>query len=78
VDVANLRLAWPRAFNVNPDKLIVVGLQESDSHYGMKYPHKQSEQIIKPKKREIPGRIQAHIKTTCAWYYHFSNPPTNT
>ncbi|NMM29188.1 MAG: hypothetical protein HHJ12_18410 [Glaciimonas sp.] len=35
----------------------------------MKYTHKQSERIVKPKMHDIAPRIQAQIKTACAWYY---------
>jgi|SRR5450830_1997229 len=53
---------------INPDKL-AVGIQESDSHYHMKYTHKQTERIVKPKRHDIPPRIQTQIETACAWYY---------
>lgn len=56
------------AFEINPEKL-EIGIQESDSHYRMKYPHRQTERIVKPKRHEIPPRIQAQIENACAWYY---------
>ena len=59
---------------IDPDRLTIMGALESDSHYGMKYPHTQSERVAKPRKHEVPPRIQAHIETTCAWYYHFFYP----
>ncbi len=59
---------------INPEKLAMMGPQESDSHYGMKFLHKQSERVVKPKKHDIPPRIQADIETACAWYYHFFYP----
>lgn len=55
-------------FEINPEKL-ETGVQESDSHYRMKYLHKQSERITKPKKHEIPARIQTQIETAYAWFY---------
>lgn len=58
---------------INPEKL-EVGIQESDSHYHMKYLHRQSEKVVKPKKHDIPPRIQAHIEAVCAWYYQLYYP----
>ncbi|MDP1774918.1 MAG: sulfotransferase [Methylobacter sp.] len=55
-------------FEINPEKL-EKGIQESDSHYHMKYTHKQSERIVKPKRHDIPPRIQAQIETACSWFY---------
>lgn len=60
-------------FEINPDKL-EVGIRESDSHYHMKYLHRQSERIVKPKKHELPPRIQAQIEEACAWYYELYYP----
>ncbi len=60
-------------FEINPDKL-AVGIRESDSHYHMKYLHRQSERIAKPKKHDIPPRIQAQIEEACAWYYQLYYP----
>lgn len=51
-----------------------MGPQESDSHYRMKYLHTQSERVTKPKRHEIPPRIQAQIETACAWYYQLYYP----
>ena len=59
---------------IDPDRLTIMGAPESDSHYGMKYPHTQSERVARRRKHEVPPRIQAHIETTCAWYYHFFYP----
>jgi sulfotransferase len=61
-------------FEINPEKLAMAGLSESDSHYRMKYLHLQSERITKPKKHDIPPRIQTQIETACAWYYQFYYP----
>lgn len=55
-------------FQINPDCL-KKGIQESDSHYHMKYLHKQSERIVKPKRHVLPPRIQAQIETAYAWFY---------
>jgi sulfotransferase len=61
------------AFEITPDKL-ALGIGESDSHYHMKYTHQQSAQIMKPKKHEIPPRIQAQIETAYAWFYQTYYP----
>lgn len=61
------------AFEIHPGRL-EIGIQESDSHYHMKYTHKQSERIVKPKMHEIPPRIQAHIEAACAWFYQLYYP----
>jgi sulfotransferase len=61
-------------FEINPEKLTIMGRPESDSHYRMKYLHLQSERVIKPKKHDIPPRIQAQIETACAWYYQYYYP----
>lgn len=56
------------AFDIQPDN-IKTGVRESDSHYRMKYLHKQSEKIVKPKPHIIPPRIQAQIESAYAWFY---------
>jgi sulfotransferase len=61
-------------FKIDPDNLALMGPQESDSQYGMKYPHTQSDRVRKPKHHEIPPRIQAQIETGCAWYYKYFYP----
>jgi sulfotransferase len=61
------------AYQINPEKL-AVGAQESDSHYRMKYTHRQHDRIAKPVHHEIPARIQAHIESACAWYYQLYYP----
>jgi sulfotransferase len=48
---------------------LAVGVQESDSHYHMKYPHRRFEQIGNPARHDIPPRIQAHIEKAYSWYY---------
>jgi len=60
---------------INPDKL-KMGIQESDSHYHMKYSHKQTERIGKPQLHEIPPRILAQIQSAYAWYYQLYYPKT--
>jgi len=60
-------------FEIDPNKL-AVGIQESDSHYRMKYLHKQSPHIAKPKKHDIPPRIQAQIEGAYGWYYQMYYP----
>ena len=61
------------AFEINPLQL-QQGVRESDSHYHMKYLHKQSDRIIKPARHEIPSRIQAQIEAAYAWYYQMYYP----
>lgn len=53
---------------INPEKLD-VGVQESDSHYRMKYLHRQASRVGKSVHHEIAPRIQAHIENACSWYY---------
>jgi sulfotransferase len=47
---------------------------ESDSHYRMKYLHRQHRAIVRPKAHAIPPRIQAQIEAACAWYYQLYYP----
>lgn len=56
---------------------LTVGVQESDSHYHMKYTHKQASKITAPKRHEISPRIQKLIETACAWYYQLYYPQLN-
>ena len=58
---------------IDPNGL-AVGVHESDSHYRMKYPHKQSSAIVKPARHEISPRIQAQIESTYPWYYKLYYP----
>lgn len=60
-------------FEIDPNK-IEKGIQESDSHYHMKYLHKQSGKITAPKKHDIPPRIQAQIEAAYGWYYQMYYP----
>ena len=60
-------------FAIDPGKL-AKGIQESDSHYHMKYLHDQAERVIKPRRHEIPPRIQARIEEACAWFYEMYYP----
>jgi sulfotransferase len=60
-------------FKIDPQNL-TIGLQESDSHYHMKYLHRQSSHIATPKKHEIPPRIQAQIESAYAWFYQLYYP----
>lgn len=60
-------------FEIDPEDL-KTGIQESDSHYHMKYLHQQSRRIAKPQRHEIPPRIQARIEEACAWYYRLYYP----
>jgi sulfotransferase len=58
---------------INTEQL-TVGIQESDSHYHMKYTHKQASKISAPKRHDIPPRIQTLIETAYAWYYQLYYP----
>lgn len=60
-------------YEINPEK-IATGIRESDSHYRMKYLHKQSEKIAQPKPHTIPPRIQKQIETAYAWFYQTYYP----
>jgi hypothetical protein len=42
---------------------LTVGIQESDSHYHMKYLHRQANRLVRPTRHEIAARIQAQIET---------------
>lgn len=61
------------AFEINPEQL-KQGVEESDSHYRMKFTHRQASSITAPKRHEISPRIQAHIETACAWFYKLYYP----
>ena len=61
------------AHAIDPARLS-VGVQESDSHYRMKFPHRQHASIRKPAPHPIPERIQAQIESACAWYYQLYYP----
>ncbi len=61
------------AFEIDPANL-KLSVRESDSHYHMKYLHKQSGSIIKPARHEIPPRIQAQIESAYAWFYQMYYP----
>ncbi len=63
-----------RPFEIDPLKLAPMAPTESDSHYRMKYPHKQSTYVIAPPKHDIPVRIQNRIEDVCAWYYQAHYP----
>ena len=55
-------------FEIDPEKL-TTGMQESDSHYRMKYPHRQSARMVTPAPHSVPPRIQKQIETVWAWFY---------
>lgn len=58
---------------IDPQNL-PVGPRESDSHYRMKYMHRQSPRIAQPAPHRIPDSIQAQIRRACAWYYQLYYP----
>ena len=51
-----------------------TGVAESDSHYRMKYLHRQATRIVRPTPHEIPTRIRAQIETAYAWFYQTYYP----
>jgi sulfotransferase len=61
------------AFEVDVEAL-KVNPQESDSHYHMKYLHRQARRIAPPPHHEIPSRIQCQIESVYAWYYQLYYP----
>jgi sulfotransferase len=58
---------------IDPGNL-TVSPHESDSHYRMKYPHRQGPRIALPARHAVPPRIQKQIETACAWYYALYYP----
>jgi sulfotransferase len=60
-------------FQIDPDHL-KTSVHESDSHYHMKYPHKQADRIVKPKPHEISPRIQAQIESAYSWFFQLYYP----
>jgi sulfotransferase len=58
---------------VDPARM-AVGIQESDSHYHMKYLHRQESRLVPPARHVIPLRIQTQIETTYAWFYQTYYP----
>ena len=56
------------SFEIDPEQL-TTGMQESDSHYRMKYPHRQSTRVATPAPHSVPPRIQKQIETVWAWFY---------
>lgn len=60
-------------FDIDPEQL-PTGAAESDSHYRMKYLHRQATRISAPRRHDIPPRIQASIKAACAPYYQLFYP----
>jgi sulfotransferase len=60
-------------FEIKPDQLHCAA-HESDSHYHMKYSHRQSAQISPPTRHDIPPRIQAQIEAAYGWFYQSYYP----
>ena len=60
-------------FKIDPDNLS-VGLRESDSHYRMKYTHRQFASIRAPQQHAIPPRIQQQIESAYGWFYEMYYP----
>jgi len=59
---------------IDPNELAPMSAQESDSHYRMKFLHRQSDRVARPKPHDIPPRIQAQIETAYPWYYQTYYP----
>jgi sulfotransferase len=53
---------------------LAVRASESDSHYRLKFQHRQQGSIAPPIRHEIPARIQAQIEKACGWYYDWFYP----
>ncbi|RKP47844.1 sulfotransferase family protein [Pararobbsia silviterrae] len=53
---------------------ISTGIQESDSHFRMKYLHTQHARIAPPTHHDIAPRIQARIESAYAWFYQLYYP----
>jgi sulfotransferase len=51
-----------------------TGPRESDSHYRMKYLHRQSTSLRPPAMHAIPPRIQARIEAAYPWFYQAYYP----
>lgn len=58
---------------IDPQRL-AVGIQESDSHYRMKYLHRQHGRIAPPAPHAVPPRIQKQIESAWAWFYQLYYP----
>lgn len=58
---------------INPKELS-VGLQESDSHYRMKYLHRRQAVLSLPKSHRVSPRIQLQIEQAYAWFYELYYP----
>lgn len=53
---------------------LTVRPHESDSHYRMKYRHRQHDHLAAPARHEVPPRIQRQIESACAWFYEWFYP----
>lgn len=56
-------------YNIDPGNIIVFP-QESDSHYGMKWPHKTKNYIDKLEHHNVLPDIESVLKDKYSWYYH--------
>lgn len=67
--------AW---LGVSPHEIdpaqLETGIEESNSHYRMKFLHSQHTSIVSPSRHDIPPRIQAQIESAYAWYYELYYP----
>ena len=60
-------------FMIDPENLGTTP-HESDSHYRMKYSHKQASRIVKPQTHVLPPRIEEQIGRAYSWYYQLYYP----
>lgn len=60
--------------DIDPQRL-PLQLQESDSHYRLKFSHRRSTAIVPPQRHEIPLAIQQQIEASHAWFYRAFYPP---
>jgi sulfotransferase len=60
-------------FKIRPDQLATAAT-ESDSHYRMKFPHRQGTRVASPVVHAVPPRIQAQIQSACNWFYRLYYP----
>ena len=59
--------------DIDPHNLQVFS-RESDSHYGMKWPHKTFDSIREMKHHKIPDEVQKTVLERYAWYYEAFYP----
>lgn len=78
VEVMNKLFEWLKvsALEIDPEHLEILKVEESNSHYRMKFLHTQHTKIEPPAPHTIPSRIQAQIEKAYGWYYKLYYPET--